>query len=75
MIVELADGQVLRIGRSFARGWPEDPAGWDDLADKYRECADGVLHRSQVEASMAIIKSLENASSVSELVASLSPST
>jgi 2-methylcitrate dehydratase PrpD len=75
LIVELTDGQVLRIARSFARGWPEDPAGWDDLADKYRECADGVLHRSQAEASMAIIKSLENTSSVSELVASLSPST
>ena len=73
LIVELIDGQVMRIERSFARGWPEDPAGWDDLAEKYRECADGVLPRSQVEESMAIIKTLENTASVSELVASLTP--
>ncbi len=73
VIVHMNDGQVFRNARSFAKGWPEEPASWDDLAEKYRECALTVLPASQVGESMAIIKDLENAPRVSALVASLVP--
>jgi len=51
----LKDGSVLKNARSWARGWTEEPAGWDDIADKYRECCDGILPPARRDESLAMI--------------------
>jgi 2-methylcitrate dehydratase PrpD len=66
--VHLADGRVLKEARSYARGWPEQAASWDDLAEKYKDCAGRVLSASKIEQSLSKIRSLETLPSVGELV-------
>ncbi len=56
----LKDGRTLRHARSYARGWSEEPAGWDQIEAKYRECAEGVLTNAQCDKSLALISNLES---------------
>jgi 2-methylcitrate dehydratase PrpD len=69
--VELKDGRRLSAARSSARGWPEQPATWDDIAGKYEECCAGILDPAQIKASIEQIGVLEDASSLQPLVRSL----
>jgi 2-methylcitrate dehydratase PrpD len=70
LAVALKDGRRLSISRSTARGWPEDPAGWDDIAVKFDECCSGILPPEQAEACKAILRGLEDAQ-VIDLIAML----
>jgi 2-methylcitrate dehydratase PrpD len=74
LAVHLKDGRVFRAARSKARGWPEDPAGWDDLEEKYGECADGVLPPSRIDESLDMVRRLDLLPGVRELMAVLSAS-
>ena len=67
----MKDGRVLNHSRSFARGWSEDPAGWDDIELKYRECAEGVLSAAQCDESLSIISNLESVDDVRMLMDAL----
>lgn len=75
LAVILKGGRKLAIARSSARGWPEHPASWDDVAEKYRECCEGILSRKQVDDSIAAIAVLDTLDSVGPLVKLLRPST
>ena len=68
LAIMLKNGRRLTIARSSARGWPEHPASWDEVAEKYRECCEGVLSRQQAEESIAAIASLDKLDNVSELI-------
>jgi 2-methylcitrate dehydratase PrpD len=70
LAVVLEDGRRLTVARSTARGWPEDPATWDDVAVKFDECCAGVLPRSQAEACKQALRALDTVD-VRELVATL----
>ena len=52
-------GRTLRTARSTARGWSEDPATWDDFADKYRERSDRIRSSGQFNEALDMIKRLE----------------
>jgi len=67
----LQDGRVFRHARSYARGWSEEPAGWEDIEAKYRDCADGVLTEAQCEKSLSMIGNLESVEDVSALMSIL----
>jgi 2-methylcitrate dehydratase PrpD len=69
--VSLKDGRRLSVARSSARGWPEQPATWDDIAGKYEECCAGILDPVQVKASIEQVGILEDAASLQPLVRSL----
>lgn len=71
LAVYLKDGRVLRTARSHARGWSEDPATWDDLVAKYLDCAQGVLPRSQLDETIAMVRELDRLPTVGELMAAL----
>jgi 2-methylcitrate dehydratase PrpD len=71
LAVHLKDGRVFPTARSHARGWPEDPAGWEDLVEKYRECADGVLPPSRIDESLAMVRQLDQLPSVRDLMSAL----
>lgn len=73
LAIQLKDGRRLARARSYARGWTEDPATWDDLCEKYRDCAAGILPKSQVDESIAMIRELETLPKVSTLMAVLQP--
>jgi 2-methylcitrate dehydratase PrpD len=71
LAVTLKNGAVLRTARSTARGWSEDPATWDDLADKFRECSDRVLSAGQVGEALDMIGRLEQLAGLKPLLRAL----
>jgi len=71
LTVRLNDARVVCTQRSHARGWSEDPATWDDLKQKYEECAGGVLSQSQVDESLAMIETLDSLPKVKDLMSVL----
>jgi 2-methylcitrate dehydratase PrpD len=71
--IELRDGRVLRGRADFAAGSPALPMSYDDVAAKFRECADHAswpAHR--VEAAIELVARLEDLDDVGELTALLS---
>ncbi len=73
LAVTLRDGKRFATARSHARGWSEEPATWDDLAEKYRDCANGVLPQSQIDESIAMIKEIDKLPNLSTLMSALQP--
>jgi 2-methylcitrate dehydratase PrpD len=73
LAVTLKDGTKHSIARSHARGWPEQPAGWSDIEEKYRECCHGILDTKRIDESIAAIKGLDTLDDVRTLVALLRP--
>lgn len=71
LAVRLKDGRVLTEARSYAKGWSENPATWDDLAGKFCECADGILSPGQRDETMAMIRGLDRLDRVRDLMAAL----
>jgi len=71
LAVTLKDGRVLRTARSTARGWSEDPATWDDLAGKFRECSEHVLSAAQVDEALDMIGRIEHLPDLSPLLRAL----
>jgi 2-methylcitrate dehydratase PrpD len=71
LAVTLKDGRTLRTARSTARGWSEDPATWDDLADKFRECSDRILSSGQIGEALDMIQRLEQLRDVKPLMGAL----
>jgi len=69
--IELKNGRSLAVARSSARGWPEHPAGWDDIAEKFKDCCSELLLPDQVDAGMEIIRTLEQQKHVAPLLETL----
>jgi 2-methylcitrate dehydratase PrpD len=53
--VRLRGGSSLRAETMRARGDPKDPLSWDELAEKYRDCAGRCLPAERVERSLELI--------------------
>ncbi len=66
--VTMHDGRVFKTARSSARGWSEDPASWDDLAEKFRECSDRVLSHAQVDEALEMIRRIDTLPGVAPLM-------
>jgi hypothetical protein len=66
--VLLKDGRELSLARSHARGWPEQPATWGDIEEKYRDCCDGILAPRQIDESIAAIREMDTLPHVRFLV-------
>ena len=69
--IHLKNGRTLSTARSSARGWPEQPATWGDIGQKYRECCEGVIPASRVEDSIALIQTLDQLQDVRPLLEAL----
>lgn len=70
--VHLKDGRTLTGRAQFAKGSPANPMTYDEVADKFRGCAD-FAHwpRQKAEAVIEFVKTLENAKDVSRLAGML----
>jgi 2-methylcitrate dehydratase PrpD len=70
--VHLKDGKVLSGRAEFAKGSPANPMSYDEVADKFRGCAEfAKWPTAKTEAVIAAVKSLESLPDVSKLTAAL----
>jgi 2-methylcitrate dehydratase PrpD len=67
----LTDGRIMRGARSWARGWSEEPAGWDDIVAKYKECCEGVFSSAQRDRALDMITDIERLPDIRPLMAAL----
>ena len=73
LTVTLRDGRVLTQACSHAKGWTERPCSWDDLCEKFEDCATRVLEKPQIREAIDLVKKLDELDSVRDLVRVLAP--
>lgn len=71
LALRLKDGSELRRAFSHAKGYPEQPASWEDQKVKFQECAEGVFSSAQVDEIADMIGRLETLDDVGELIGAL----
>jgi 2-methylcitrate dehydratase PrpD len=69
--MRLVDGRVLTEAVIEARGGPSDPLSWEELLEKYRDCASRALPPDRVERSAEMLVDLDRVRDVRELAAML----
>jgi 2-methylcitrate dehydratase PrpD len=70
--IHLKNGKVISGRADFAKGSPSNPMSYDEVADKFRGCAEFAKWPSaKAEAVIASVKTLESAPDMSKLAAAL----
>jgi len=70
--IHLKGGKVLSGRAEFAKGSPANPMTYDEVADKFRGCAEfAKWPAAKTESVIASVKSLDNLPDVSKLVSAL----
>ena len=69
--VRLNDGRVLTAAANGARGYPERPAGDDELAAKFLSCAGRALPPGGAEHALAQIRAIESCPDVRTMTEAL----
>ena len=70
--VHLKDGKVISGRAEFAKGSPANPMSYDEVADKFRGCAEFAKWPSaKAESVITLVKTMENAPDVSKLAAAM----
>ena len=70
--IHLKDGKVLSGRAEFAKGSPANPMSYDEVADKFRGCAEfAKWPAAKAEAVIAAVKALETLPDVGKLTAAL----
>jgi 2-methylcitrate dehydratase PrpD len=70
--VQMKDGRVLSGRAQFAKGSPANPMSAEEVADKFRGCADyAKWPKRKTEAVIEFVKNLESAQGVHRLSAIL----
>lgn len=70
--IHLKDGRVLTGRAEFAKGSPANPMNYDEVAEKFRGCADFARWpRQKADAVIELVKTLENAPDMGRLPAML----
>ena len=68
--LELNDGTVLKERVDFPKGSPQDPMSFDEVADKFRECAEyGNWPSGPTEEAIALVRDLESVDDATVLAA------
>jgi 2-methylcitrate dehydratase PrpD len=62
--VRLRDGRVLTACANGARGYPDRPAGNEELAEKFMSCATQAMSAAQAVETLAALRGIESASDV-----------
>jgi 2-methylcitrate dehydratase PrpD len=71
--ITLTDGRVIHDRADFGKGSPANPMSYDEVADKFRECAAySRWPRQKAERVIEAVKGLENVRDVRELTALMS---
>lgn len=71
--IALTDGRVIRDRADFGKGSPANPLSYEEVADKFRECASfGRWPSAKAEQVVEVVRDLEKLADVRELVGLLS---
>lgn len=66
--IRLRDGMVYENQVNVPRGSPGAPLTVEELSDKYRDCAKGVLSQEQTDRSIKLLLTLEELKDIGELM-------
>ena len=70
--IELGDGRTISGRADFGKGSPANPMSYEEVADKFRECAAiARFPREKAESVIAMVRDLETLSSIERLMAVL----
>jgi len=70
--IQLKNGQVITGRAEFAKGSPSNPMSYEEVADKFRGCAEFVKWpKDKTEAVITMVKSLETVPDMSKFTAAL----
>lgn len=69
--IKLRNGSTIEGRNDVARGHPEKPMSWAELAEKFRDCAALVLPRKNAEEAIGLVSRLEQLKSLSPLLHAL----
>ena len=70
--VELTSGRIIEGRYDIARGHPDKPLSWSELADKFRDCAALVLPKKKAEEAVELIARMDELKSLTPLLRALS---
>jgi 2-methylcitrate dehydratase PrpD len=70
--IKLKDGKLIEGRYDVARGHPEKPMNWDELSEKFYDCASLVLPRKRAEQAMGLVARIEKLPSLRPLLRVLS---
>ncbi|MGH9440241.1 MAG: MmgE/PrpD family protein, partial [Terriglobia bacterium] len=71
--IRLKDGRTITGSADYAKGTPQNPMSYDEVADKFHECAEFAKWPSQkADAIVEMVRRLESVSNVGALTALLS---
>ena len=65
--LRLKNGNLLEASAGAARGDRDNPMTFDDIVDKYRDCARGVLPAERAERALTLVRELEGLPNLLEL--------
>ena len=71
MELRLNDGRTLSKEVDTSRGTPERPMTTSELADKFHDCAQGIIPHDNQAKALSMVYQLEDVSDVSQLTALL----
>ena len=69
--VKLKDGRTVEGRADVARGHPEKPMSWDELAEKFRDCCRLALPRANAEEAIGLVAGLDKLKSITPLIGAL----
>jgi len=70
--IHMKDGKVFSGRAEFAKGSPSNPMSYDEVADKFRGCAEFAKWPAvKTESIIAAVKSLENLTDMNKIAAAL----
>jgi 2-methylcitrate dehydratase PrpD len=70
--ITMKNGKVYSGRAEFAKGSPSNPMSYDEVADKFRGCAEfAKWPAAKAESIISSVKSLENVSDMSKLTPAL----
>ena len=71
--IQLKDGRTISGRADFGKGSPADPMSYDEVADKFRDCAEfSRWPRDRAEQVIEMVAKLESIPNVSAITAALS---
>jgi 2-methylcitrate dehydratase PrpD len=70
--IKLTSGRIIEGRYDVARGHPEKPLTWEELAEKFRDCADLVLARKSAEQVIGLVARIEKLKALTPLLRALS---
>src|ERR1044071_3551225 len=69
--VKLKDGRVVEDRYDVARGHPEKPLTWNELSEKFRDCATLVLSRTKFDETIRLLEQFQDLKSLRPLMRAL----